>query len=82
MAKSSKDERMLKRSVKCSTDMSIFLVIVVAIVRMAAQCLGVLRLTRISSAARHRPDRQWSKLTPNFGSWAGRLHTGLALSLL
>ena len=30
-----------------------------------------------ASAARHRPDRQPSKLMLNFGSWAGRLHAVL-----
>jgi hypothetical protein len=31
----------------------------------------------LASAARHRPDRQWSKLMLNFGSWAGRLRAVL-----
>jgi hypothetical protein len=30
-----------------------------------------------ASAARHRPDRQPSKMMLNFGSWADRLHAGL-----
>ena len=30
-----------------------------------------------ASAARHQPDRQPSRLMPNFGSWAGRLHAVL-----
>jgi len=33
--------------------------------------------TPSASAARHRPDRQWSKMMLNFGSWAGRLHAVL-----
>jgi hypothetical protein len=35
-----------------------------------------------ASAARHRPDRQPSQLTPNFGSWAGRLHAMLGRPLI
>ncbi len=40
-------------------------------VERAAQRLGVSR--------RHRHDRQPSKMTPNFGSWAGRLHAVLGV---
>jgi len=39
-------------------------------------------LTASASAARHPPDRQPSKLTLNFGSWAGRLHAVLGAGLL
>jgi hypothetical protein len=33
--------------------------------------------TACVSAARRHHDRQPSKLTPNFGSWAGRVHAVL-----
>jgi len=37
---------------------------------------GVPQMMGISSAACHQHDRQWSKLTLNFRSWAGWLHAG------
>jgi hypothetical protein len=46
------------------------------------QFVSMCRPTVSASAARHRPDRQWSKLMLNLGSWAGRLHAVLGGTMM